>query len=123
MNTKEPFSIQKRLKSFAFAFDGIKTFLTLEHNARLHALSAIIVVAAGLWLNITTYEWIAVVIAIAMVVVAEMINTALEQLTDMVSPEYNEKAKKVKDIAAGAVLLAVFAAATIGVFVFVKYLY
>ena len=72
--------------------------------------------------GITKTEWLFVVVAIALVIITEMLNTAIEFLVDFVSPEYNELAGKVKDIAAGAVLFAALMAAVIGILVFGPYL-
>jgi diacylglycerol kinase (ATP) len=118
MKNDKPFSIQARLKSFVYAYEGIKAFLRFEAQALIHMLAAILVIIAGFYFKINTNEWIAVVFAIGIVVVSEMLNTAIEKLTDMVSPEIHPKAKVVKDLAAGAVLMASMVAAVIGLLVF-----
>jgi diacylglycerol kinase len=118
MKRDKPFSLQARLNSFVYAFAGIKTFIRDEPQALIHLIASMVVTLAGFYFEITTNEWIAVMFAIGIVVVSEMINTAIEKLTDMVSPEIHPKAKEVKDMAAGAVLIASFAAAVIGCLVF-----
>ena len=118
MKSDKPFSIQARLKSFVFAFAGIKAFFSNEPQALLHALAALLVVVAGFYFKISLHEWIAVVFSIGIVVVSEMLNTAIEKLTDMVSPEIHPKAKVVKDLAAGAVLMASMVALVVGLIVF-----
>jgi len=118
MNSNKPFSIQARLKSFVYAFEGIKAFLKYEPQALIHLIAANVVIIGGFYFKINTNEWIAVIFAIGIVVVSEMLNTAIEKLTDMVSPEIHPNAKVVKDIAAGAVLMASIVAAVIGVIVF-----
>lgn len=118
MKSNKPFSIQARLNSFVYAFAGIKAFLRYEPQALIHLIATISVIIAGFYFEINKYEWIAVVFAIGIVVVSEMLNTAIEKLTDMVSPEIHPKAKVVKDLAAGAVLMASIAAAVIGLIVF-----
>lgn len=118
MKSDKPFSIQARLKSFVYAFAGIRFFLQFEPQALLHAVAAFTVLGAGFWFAINAMEWIAIIFAIGIVVVSEMLNTAIEKLTDMVSPEINQKAKVVKDLAAGAVLIASIVAAAIGLIVF-----
>jgi len=118
MKHHKPFSIQARLNSFVYAFAGIKDFLRYEPQALIHLIAALTVIGAGFWFNISNMEWIAVVFAIGIVVVSEMLNTAIEKLTDMVSPEIHPNAKVVKDLAAGAVLMASLVAAVVGLIVF-----
>jgi diacylglycerol kinase len=81
-------------------------------------IAIVAVLGAGYWFKISSMEWIALVFAIGIVVAAEMLNTAIEKLTDMVSPEFSLKAKVVKDLAAGAVLMASLVAAVVGLIVF-----
>ena len=118
MKSDRPFSIQARLKSFVYAFDGVRFFIRFEAQATIHLIAIVTVLGAGYWFKISSMEWIAVVFAIGIVVAAEMLNTAIEKLTDMVSPEFSLKAKVVKDLAAGAVLMASFVAAVVGLIVF-----
>jgi len=118
MKSDRPFSIQARLKSFVYAFEGVMYFIKHEAQALIHLIAIVAVIGAGYWFNITLTEWIAVVFAIGIVISAEMLNTAIEKLTDMVSPQINEQAKIVKDLAAGAVLIASLTAFIIGLIVF-----
>lgn len=118
MKHHKPFSVQARLNSFVYAFAGIKDFIRYEPQALMHAIAAALVIFAGFYFKITTHEWLAVMFAIGLVVVAEMLNTAIEKLTDMVSPEIHPKAKVVKDLSAGAVLVASIVAAIIGLIIF-----
>jgi diacylglycerol kinase len=118
MKHHKPFSVQSRLNSFVYAFAGIKDFIRYEPQALMHAIAAALVIFAGFYFKITTHEWLAVMFAIGLVVVAEMLNTAIEKLTDMVSPEIHPKAKVVKDLSAGAVLVASIVAAIIGLIIF-----
>jgi diacylglycerol kinase (ATP) len=113
----EGFTFRKRLGSFNYAFNGIKIVLR-EANARIHCIATVAVVAAGFLLNITSTEWIAVVIVTGAVFAAEALNTAIERLADIVSPGYHETIKQVKDLSAGAVLLISIAAALVGVIIF-----
>lgn len=119
MYNKKPFNFINRLKSFVYAFNGLKIFFSNDHNAWLHVIAATLAILLGYLLCIDTYQWCLLVIAIGMVLVAEIINTSIELLTDMVSPEYNEKAKKVKDMAAGGVLLAAFVSVIIALYIFI----
>ena len=118
MKSDRPFSIQARLKSFVYAFEGVIYFIKHEAQALIHLIAIVAVIGAGYWFNISLTEWIAVVFAIGIVISAEMLNTAIEKLTDMVSPQINEQAKIVKDLAAGAVLIASLTAFIIGLIIF-----
>jgi diacylglycerol kinase len=117
MNTIFDF-FNQRLKSFQYAFKGIAVFFQTQTNAIIHFLAAFLVIILGFLFQITWYEWALLIFAIGLVFSMEVMNTAIEFLTDLVSPNPNEKAGKVKDIAAGAVLLAVITALLIGVIVF-----
>ena len=113
------FSIAARLKSFTFAFAGIATMLRTQHNAWLHLVATIAVIAAGFALNISADDWRWLVTAIVLVWTAETVNTAFEHLCDVVSPEFQASVQKSKDIAAGAVLICAIGAVIIGFQVFV----
>ena len=116
------FSIAARLKSFTFAFAGIATMVRTQHNAWLHLVATIAVIAAGFALNISADDWRWLVTAIVLVWTAETVNTAFEHLCDVVSPEFQASVQKSKDIAAGAVLICAIGAVIIGLLVFVPYL-
>lgn len=116
------FSIRARLQSFVFAFNGVRLFIQKEHNAWIHLLATVVAVTTGLLLSIQPMEWVAIVFAIGLVWVTEMLNTCLERTIDLISLEKNEKIKFVKDIAAGAVLIASIIALVIAFFVFLPYL-
>ena len=113
------FTIKKRLKSFKFAFNGIKLLISKEHNAWIHCFAAVCVTIAGFCLDISSAEWIAVIFAIGTVLAAEAVNSSIEALADLVSPGYNEAIKKTKDMAAGAVLILAISAAIVGLIIFV----
>jgi diacylglycerol kinase len=117
------FNIIERLKSFRSAFSGIAMLLRYEHNARIHLFILIIVLLAGLFLRISSSDWIAIVFASGLVFISECFNTAVEYLSDVVSPEYNEKIKSAEDVAAAGVLISAIIAVIIGVIVFLPYLY
>jgi diacylglycerol kinase (ATP) len=110
--------LSARLRSLGHAFRGLKLLLQTQPNARIHALATVLVVAAGALLRIAPAEWALIVLAIACVWVAEALNTSIEFLVDLVSPEHHPLAAKAKDVAAGAVLAAAIGAAIIGGFVF-----
>ncbi|HHB51948.1 MAG TPA: diacylglycerol kinase family protein, partial [Saprospiraceae bacterium] len=100
-----------------------KAFFQSEPNARIHLIIAILVIIAGFYFQLSKYEWGIILLTIAMVITAEAINTALEKLTDLASPDIHPLAKKVKDIAAGAVLISVIFAVIIGGFIFWGHLF
>lgn len=108
-----------RLHSFADAFRGLGLVLRSQMNARIHALATVVVCGAGWWLRLSAGEWAAIVAVIALVWAAEAVNTAIEFLVDLVSPEEHPLAGKAKDAAAGAVLAAAIGAAIVGGIIFV----
>jgi diacylglycerol kinase (ATP) len=93
-----------------------------QHNAWVHLVASIAVISAGLVFKISVAEWCFIVLAIVSVWVAEALNTAFEFLCDVTSPEFHPLVKKSKDVAAGAVLLSVIGAVTIGMIVYIPYL-
>lgn len=111
-------NIKDRTYSFGYAFKGIAYALKSEHNIWIHCVLAIVAIALGFFLEIKRLEWLFIILSIGLVFIAELFNTAIEALVDLVSPEHNPKAGRVKDIAAGAVLFAAITAALIGLFVF-----
>ena len=104
---------------FKYALRGIRAVFRTEINARIHLIIASCVTLAGLIFGITRYEWIAICICIGMVIGAEIFNTAIERLVDLVSPEFNEKAGMIKDISAGAVLFVALASMVTGLIIFI----
>ena len=110
--------LNARLRSFGHAFRGLKVLLQTQPNARIHAVATVLVVAAGLAFGISPVEWALIVLAIASVWTAEAINTSIEFLVDLVSPEPHPLAGKAKDVAAGGVLVAAIGSAFVGGFVF-----
>ncbi len=103
--------------SFRHALEGIACVVREERNARIHLAAAGVVIVLGLWLGLTTLEWALIVVAIGLVFVGEMLNTVVEVVVDLVTPEEHPLAKCAKDVAAGAILVVSFAAAIIGLLV------
>ena len=101
------------------SFRGIAGAVRDEHNFRIHLVIAVVVIITGLWLDLSIAEWLFVVFAIGFVLTAELFNSAIERLTDMIQPGKNPKAGMIKDMAAGAVLVAAITAAIIGLFIFI----
>ena len=100
------FSLRSRLKSFEYALRGVLLMLKSQHNAWLHATGTILVVLTGRFFGLTSAEWCWLVLAIMAVWTAEALNTALEFLADVASPEFHPLIEKAKDVAAGAVLIS-----------------
>jgi len=117
------FSLVKRAKSVTHAFRGLLFFLRTTHNAWIQLVVCILVVGFGFYFNITKLEWVVVVLAAGLVLIAEAFNTAIEIDIDLTSPEYHPYARDTKDVAAGAVFIAVIVAAIIGLLIFGPYLW
>jgi len=113
--------VKKFLNSFKYAFNGIKHCFRSENNFKVHTLAAIVVVVLGAWSKLSRWEWCILVFCIGLVLCCEIFNTAIEKLVDLVSPSYNDKAGKVKDIAAGAVLVAAIVSFIIGSIIFISH--
>ena len=106
------------IESFNYAFEGIIHVLRTQRNMRIHFLAAVVVLVAGLATDVSRLELIALLLAIAFVLIAEMINTALEAAIDVATTSFDPMAKLAKDIAAGAVLIATINAVAVGYLVF-----
>ena len=107
-----------RWPCFAEAVHGVRLMLRTQRNARVHGVATLAVGALGWWLRLAPAEWAALVVAVALVWVAEALNTAIELVVDLVSPERRQLAGWAKDVAAGAVLLAALGAVAIGLLIF-----
>jgi len=112
----------KFFKGFKYAGRGLYLVISTQLNMRVHLFIALLVVFSGWHFNITTTEWLIILIMIAMVLAAETINTAIEKMVDLQSPDYNPKAGDIKDIAAAAVLITVIIAVIVGFIIFTPYL-
>lgn len=115
---KHPFSFNGRLKSFGYAFNGLKVLLKNETNAVIHLIAAIVTVILGLVLDLKPLEWIAIVFAIGFVFSMELINTAIEGIADFISPGKDERIKKIKDLSAAGVLVSAITALVTGLIIF-----
>lgn len=116
------YDFKKQLRSFGYAWKGIRCCVGKEQNLSFHLIATVLVVIAGWQLGITRTEWAILLLCIGMVIAAELFNTAIEKLVDLVSPEQHPLAGQVKDIAAGAVLVCAAMAAMVGLIIFVPYL-
>ncbi|SFA58845.1 diacylglycerol kinase (ATP) [Pedobacter suwonensis] len=115
----EKFSIINRLKSFKYAFQGLKLFFVNDHNGRIHLFAAVIAIGLSFYLKLSALEWISILGGISAVIVAEILNAAIEKLADVVSPGFHPKIKIVKDLAAAAVLVAACLALVVGAIIFI----
>ena len=113
--------LHARIRSFGFAFKGIGQLVATQPNAQIHLVATIVVVGMGFWCEVSRGEWCILLLCMALVWAAEAFNTALENLTDLVSPDYHPLAGKAKDVAAAAVLISAIFAATIAAIIFVPY--
>ena len=119
MEPEVRFSIRSRIRSFAFAFAGLRDFIRREHNARIHLAATIAVIAAAVILHVSLTEAVALTIVTGLVWITEMLNTCIERLADLVTLQQNPKIKFIKDLAAAAVLMAAITAAITGLFIFI----
>ncbi|WP_431029757.1 diacylglycerol kinase family protein [Lysinibacillus sp. LZ02] len=109
--------IRKFIKSFGYAIQGIVTAMQ-EQNMRFHVLSAVVVIIVGTLTGLSVTEWLILVLMMALVIGAEMFNTAIERVVDLASPAIHPLAKQAKDIAAGTVLVFAVASVIIGLLIF-----
>src|SRR5690349_14181177 len=113
------FSWMARLKSFGYAWSGILYFFKKEHNARIHLGATGIVLLLSYYFKMSQTEWLMILIFIALVWITEMLNTAIERIMDFLSPEIHPAVGIIKDIAAGAVLVASIAAMIAAAVIFI----
>ncbi|NDV96233.1 diacylglycerol kinase family protein [Dysgonomonas sp. 521] len=120
MNKKgtEKFSFKKRSKSALYALNGLRILFSEEHNSRIHTAIVVAVVIAGFLLKISNTEWLVICILIGMVFSLEIMNSAIENLCDYISPQWHEMIKKVKDLAAAAVFVASVISVVCGAIIF-----
>lgn len=100
------FSWASRMRSFGYAGNGLRHFFSKEINAKIHLSCAILVVLAALFLKLNALEWAAILLSIGLVFATEIINSTIEHLADVISPEKKPAIKVVKDMAAAAVLIS-----------------
>ena len=119
MKKQESFSLYKRWKSFGFAINGLRYALSSEHNLWIHLFAALLVVIGAIFFHIANTEALALCLSIGLVWCMELINTAIEKAMDFISTEIHPSIKKIKDIAAAAVLIAAITAISIGCIIFI----
>lgn len=107
-----------RIQSFKYAFKGLLHLIREEPNARIHFVAGIIAITCGWYFDIDKSEWLAVILCIGIVFTTEIINTAIENICDYISPTYHHKIKVIKDLAAAAVLISAFMSVVIASCIF-----
>jgi diacylglycerol kinase len=112
-----PLKSPNLIASFRNAFSGLWYALRTQRNARIHLIFTLVVPAVGLWLGLSLEQWCLIILSIGMVWMAELSNTVLENVVDLLSPEYNVLARTAKDVKAGVVVVASLAAVLIGLLV------
>ncbi len=110
--------VKKLIDSFSFAIEGIRFAFRTERNLRIHFLATTLVLLFALLLGLTKIEMIILFFTISLVIIMELVNTGIEHLVDMVSPQYSTKAKVAKNVAAGAVLVTAINAVMVGLLIF-----
>lgn len=123
VSSAKKFSLKERIKSFHYAFNGIAVVFRSQYNFLIHLSVLSFVVFAGFFFQISPVEWCMLLLASALVLSLEIVNTAMEFLVDFVSPEYHEKAGIIKDLSAAAVLIASGFAVITGLIIFVPYVW
>ena len=110
--------IKKLFKSFGYAIKGMFSAAKYQQNLRIHLVAILVVTASGIFLGLSAIEWSLIALCIGMVISAEVMNTAIEELVDLISPEFNKQAGRVKDLAAGAVLITAIVATVVAIYIF-----
>ena len=115
---RKKFTVKARIKSFGHAFNGLKSLITGEHNFRIHLATVAVVLVLASILHLSAYEWVALVLVMGLVISLEVINTAVEKMADIVSPEKSNTIKTIKDVLAAGVLIGAITAVIIGCLIF-----
>jgi diacylglycerol kinase len=111
--------MHKFIRSFGYAFAGLAYVFKTQLNFKVHCFALVITTLLGFYLDLSVPEWLWILLACGLVLMAELFNTALEVLVDLVSPEIHPKAKIIKDVSAAAVLITAMTAVGIGLFIFI----
>lgn len=120
---QQQFSLESRLSSFGYAFNGLHAFFKQEPNARIHMVATFAATAAAIYFKVSVIELIALVIVTGLVWIAEIFNTAIERIMDFISMEKNPNIQFIKDLAACGVLLAAITAIVTGAIIFIPKLF
>lgn len=109
---------KKSIVGFRHAWVGLKTIVKKESNFQLHLMATVIVVALGIFFSLSLIEWAILLLTIGLVLITEMINSVIERVMDFIQPDYDEKVKEIKDIAAGVVLVTAIISVVVGILIF-----
>lgn len=118
----EVLNLKRHTISFKHAFVGIWHTLKTQPNLQIHCTIAALVLSAAWYFGISRFEWLIILFTIMWVITAEMINTAIESMVNLITKEYHQEAKVAKDVAAGMVLIGALGSIVVGLFIFVPYL-
>ena len=110
------------LKMFKYALNGLLDILKNEKNMKIHFLAFVIVIICGIYFKIKGFEWVLILFSVSLVFITEIINTALERIVNIISPDFNKSAGQIKDLSAASVLIAAITSVIIGAIVFIPYL-
>jgi diacylglycerol kinase (ATP) len=120
MDQKKSMSVTSRMRSCSYAFNGIVQLFRQEPNAKLHAIATVVAIAAGIEEHITRSQWLAIIFAIGLVWITEAFNTCIEKLCNLVCDnKFHPAVKVIKDISAGAVLIAAIVSVVVAIKVFI----
>jgi len=117
------FSLKTRIGSFRFAINGLRSLLIYEHNSRIHLVAAILVIFAAILLKVSVSEWVLLTVVMGIVFLTELLNSAIETLSDLIEPGYNEIIRRAKDYSAAAVLVSAIIALITGCLIFIPKLF
>ena len=109
------------LKSFTYSFEGLIQAIRQNQNLRIHMAIAVVVIILGLVLKVSPFGMGILAVLILLVIMAEMVNTALEEMVDLIVTEHRRQAKIAKDVASGMVLVAAIGSAVVGAFIFLPH--
>lgn len=110
--------MKKFINSFKYAFNGIISSFRSERNMKVHIVIKFLVILTGILLNINKVEWLICILCFGLVISSELFNTSIEIIVNMISPNKNDNAKRIKDISAGAVLVNAIVSFVVGVIIF-----
>lgn len=110
------------IKSFGFALKGIRLAIKEEHNFRIMLIAFFVVICTGLYFRLDKVDWMMILLTSGIVLVAELFNTTIENMMDMITPDYHVMTERIKDLSAGAVLVTAIFSVIVGLIVFIPYL-
>lgn len=113
---------KKFFKSFGYAFEGILYVFEHDQNIRVHCVAAVLVILASVYFDVNPFEMGILGVMILLVITTEMINSAIEKMTDLITKEHRQEAKIAKDVASGMVLVASFGSVVVGILIFLPYI-